>query len=481
MACPCIALLCALALSAGCGRPQAEGIAGATDGARPASAQRIPSGMAEMARDDMGMGPDGGLAPDPDAQGAPDPDAPATAGPQPNTETATDGGPTDPPVRDGGAMEPSAPGHPSQPVQAEPVACPGPSAADLALPEAGSGARSGCPPRTCVGDRRVSLDEARALTTDLDRYTGCTTVAGDLLVLNAQQTDLHQLSCLEHVSGSLVVWNAPRLQNLDGLSSLERVGDDLRIGIYLSHEVDNDSLTRIDALSALQIVGRDLRVSVKHTGDLHGLEGLRLVGQHAFVEGGFSTGQSQTGVPNRAVEDLSGLSGLSWIGGGLQVGTGIHSTRGLTALSRVGQDLVVGMWARELREVTGFPALTCIGRSLRLSGSGVTDAAPTRLDAFPRLTEIGYHVVIVSWASMQEMNPLAHVTRIGGDVTVSANGMLARFAWPAAQLAPGSRVSVRQNPALPECEVSAWLAAQPSSWQGSADLAGNAACSGGQP
>lgn len=121
-------------------------------------------------------------------------------------------------------------------------------------------------------------EEAHAETSDLSVFEGCTTVEGDIIVSHHPNADLQQLSCLEHLTGSLVIWASPALTSLDGLEALQKVDGDLSLGYYQSFLDDNARLARIDALSNLRVVGGSLFLNLFAVRSLEGLHGVTALG-----------------------------------------------------------------------------------------------------------------------------------------------------------------------------------------------------------
>ncbi len=225
--------------------------------------------------------------------------------------------------------------------------------------------------------------------TDLSAFDGCTAVAGDLVVNQYAGPDLQPLHCMELVSGKLVVLNSPGLTSLDGLDSLQKVGGNLGIGFAEQLIETNDSMTRIDAL---QVVGGNLSLFLKQVHTLDGLQALRVIGGGLNLSGYYlaaatDNGGTPAGVP---IDDISGLANLWLVGGTLDIGQGVRSTAGLDTLAEIGGDLSVRD-ANALSEVSGFPALTCIGRTFQVGGpeSWERNDVVQGVAGFPLLASIG--------------------------------------------------------------------------------------------
>lgn len=219
---------------------------------------------------------------------------------------------------------------------------------------AGSGAISGCAPRTCQGVDIAALETAAPLEqykSDVSAFAGCTEITGDVVVSAHAGSDLHDLSCLERVGGTVVIWNSPQLRSLDGLESLSEVGGSFELGEHLSLSVANDQLEHFDALSRLQAIGGRLSITGDPALQRFGeLPSLRVVGGEVFIE--FLYGASE----------IAGLNALEYVGGTFSLWRpeGLERVSGLQSLRTIEGSFV--LWgATDLTVLDGFPALECIG------------------------------------------------------------------------------------------------------------------------
>jgi len=248
------------------------------------------------------------------------------------------------------------------------------------------------------------LDVLGADVTDLTPLRGLTHVGGRLnLQVNHVLTSLSGLEDLESVGGNVYI-NLTQLQNLDGLRSLQTVGDDFVLD-------GNASLENVDGLAALTSVGRDLYI-----------------------------------FENPQLTDLDGLTALTTVGRDLRLlsNTGLRNVSGLRSLSRLGEDLYI--WACDgLVDLTGLSALReVVGVTLRanselttLDGLGpLTTVLDLDIRDNPRLTSVhGFDAITDLWAlriegnalltSLQGLNALKRVTN---GVRVRSNASLASLA-----------------------------------------------------
>jgi len=157
----------------------------------------------------------------------------------------------------------------------------------------------------CVGGVIRSAEEAA-------RYTGCTTVTGDLQIAGSKLRDLTALATLRSVSGALQIANNPELDELRGLERLGEVG---------SLEVrDNPELNDLAGLENLRTCGSVIVSRNKELSSLHGLEGLErteklvIQGNSLFDTSGLSKLREVgelTIADNPKLISLRGLNGLT--------------------------------------------------------------------------------------------------------------------------------------------------------------------------
>jgi hypothetical protein len=144
----------------------------------------------------------------------------------------------------------------------------------------------------CAGTIRISSEADIASV----KERGCTTITGELLIVNTPLTSLAGLETVTSVGGNLVVRGNAALKDLRGLDGVTSVGEILVIG-------ENDSLTSLHGLDALTNVGSDAVVrTCNQLTNLQGLDALRSVGGLLIVRN------------NNSLTSLSGLDGVTKVG-----------------------------------------------------------------------------------------------------------------------------------------------------------------------
>lgn len=124
---------------------------------------------------------------------------------------------------------------------------------------------------------------------DLERYSGCGAVQGDLTVSAPDVEDLSALSQLHVVTGTLTVTSNPELDDLEGLEGLSVVG-----GLEISNNPGLTDLTGLDGL----IDAKRVVISGNGIYTARGLGHLRQV-DHLILEN------------NHKLNSLAGLSSLT--------------------------------------------------------------------------------------------------------------------------------------------------------------------------
>jgi hypothetical protein len=271
-----------------------------------------------------------------------------------------------------------------------------------------------------------------------------------LLVAMTTNTDLGELSCLERVTGDLVIWNNPGLVALHGLESLTVVEGTLAIARFGSLSAQNENLRSIAALGALQVVGKDLAIDLAlPLPALDGFGALRAVG----ADLAFHSDSGQY-TPHEAI-DVSGFGTLASIGGTLAFDAidGLVRTSGFGALTVIGGGITVN-GATELASLSGFPRLTCLGNSLTVIQSYLEEnTALQSIGPFPSLDRIGGSVRIEGTPNLESIDLFGAVSRIdGGTIRIVDNPKLSTM--PVSALGwVGDDVVIGDNPSLPVCSL----------------------------
>ncbi|GAA3568127.1 hypothetical protein [Snuella lapsa] len=138
-------------------------------------------------------------------------------------------------------------------------------------------------------------------------------VIGDLINISGtapSSTDIYDLSPLKDLTQvfKLVINNNNSLKNLDGLSNIKIITDDLFIGQGLDLKGGNSSLEDISALSNIESIGGTLIIyNNGNLTSLTGLESLESVGRHLVIAN------------NDNLNSLNGLESLKTVGQNLEI------------------------------------------------------------------------------------------------------------------------------------------------------------------
>lgn len=188
------------------------------------------------------------------------------------------------------------------------------------------------------------------------------------------------------------------LADLAGLEALESVGGDL--GIY-----GPDSFVGVDSLVS---IGGNLDIASCGATDLTGLDALASVGGNVMIS-------------NSDVVVLTGLGALETVGGSVRLSEldgptlSLAGLDSLTSLTSLGLDDVAGAV-----DLTGFPALTTLPGGLELTSCDNL----TSLDGAEGLTELGA-LTITSNKTLVDVVALHGLSAVSGNVTIRGNVTLA--------------------------------------------------------
>jgi len=176
--------------------------------------------------------------------------------------------------------------------------------------------------RVCEGSFVIDDIDTAA---DLKALSRCTSVTGDLSIIDSPLTSLKGLECLAHVGGRLVISINRSLKSLEGLNKLESIGGDLEISY-------NFSLTSLAGLNNLKSVGGHLDIEHhEFLTSLKSLENITSIGGDLEIS------------YNLALTSLAGLNNLKSVGGRLDISINrsLTSLADLNNLKSVGGDLAI--------------------------------------------------------------------------------------------------------------------------------------------
>ncbi|MFH1808866.1 MAG: hypothetical protein ABIJ09_08975 [Pseudomonadota bacterium] len=180
----------------------------------------------------------------------------------------------------------------------------------------------------------VIIHDAAELVELGNSVSGCWRVQGHLTIgPSASLFDLAPLRGLVEVTGTLDITDNADLSHLTGLEALHTVGGALYLGHYDNAQgvhLGNDSLQDVHALSGLRQIGGSLTVQLSpELGSLHGLEELQTLGGHLLVQHCNDLGDV------RALHRLQSMGAYLW----LEDLPRLTSLEGLQNVSQVGTDL----------------------------------------------------------------------------------------------------------------------------------------------
>ena len=237
-----------------------------------------------------------------------------------------------------------------------------------------------------IGDITVSTQaEVDSLRTTL---AGKTVIDGKVLIgyglagdtLRSDITDLTPLSNVSHITGNLIIQRNGSLVNLNGLTHLQTIGGNFRIGAIFT-ENSNAQLTALGDFSVLQTIGGYFSVQNNDTlTDLGDFPALQTIGGFFYV------------YSNAQLTALGGFPVLRTVGEYFNV----YNNAQLTALGDFPVLRTVGEYFNvynnaQLTALGDFPVLRSIGEYFNVTNNDTL----TALGKFPALTSIGVGSITV--------------------------------------------------------------------------------------
>ena len=244
----------------------------------------------------------------------------------------------------------------------------------------------------CVGDRTYETAVA----------DGCTSITGSLSIQHATLADLDGLTRLNRVGQDLSIVGNDYLSNVDGLSSVSFVGGDVIVN-------GNKALTNVDGFSALAHIAGSLGVrSHLELENINGLSALVSLGADLVLEA------------NYALTNLDGLSGITQVPGSLKIlnHVALANLEGLSSLTSVSGNLIVKI-APSLTNLDGLSMVESVGSLLRVSNTNTAD-----LDGLSAVANIGSHLQVYSNPGLRDVSGLSALTEVFGDFEIRMNDSL---------------------------------------------------------
>lgn len=268
---------------------------------------------------------------------------------------------------------------------------------------------------------------------NLNGLSNVSTIVGGLTVLESNLTELTGLENLQIIQGELSIIGLDFLINLDKLSSLQSVGDRLRI-------MENDMLQSISALESVSYTNLNRSIKIEDNAELrslNGLQGLTIIQSYQYtVELVIKN--------NPRLQNLSGLDNLITLKGDLEIinNDSIQNLEGLNNLVSV--EGLISISENELLSSTiGMDQLTyCEGMTYYLNPSlinfnGFTNleslngvlnieecASLVDIEGFESLSELEFSLIIDNNDSLISMSAFQNLTYLDGSLVVRLNYLL---------------------------------------------------------
>jgi hypothetical protein len=221
-----------------------------------------------------------------------------------------------------------------------------------------------------------------SMLTSLSGLDNVTSAKGLLIEENTVLTSVNGLESLGTVDGWLQIKECPVLSSLMGLQALTEVTGRVVI-------TKLDALQSLTGLDALESVGEALHiVDMPVLASLDGMQGLRTVVKDILICGSYSLFEN-AGAPN--LVSVSGLSGLTEVGGGLEINNcdNLQVIEGINNLVAAGGLVVVRNDL--LTSITGFESLDILESAVNYNGIYINDnPALTTIDGTKTLRSTEY-------------------------------------------------------------------------------------------
>ncbi len=224
------------------------------------------------------------------------------------------------------------------------------------------------------------------------------TYTGDLWITEQEQVDAFHYV---RVTGNLAIYGEGIL-NIDGLSSLNKIGGTLRL--------DNTLVTNIDGLSNLDSIGNS--VWIWYNEELQNIDGLKGLTNLPGVLGGFSIWENPTLTHVDGLRNITSTGGRIWISSCAS----LENINGLRNVTSIGGDLRLGRLPL-IRDLDPLRNLTTVGGGLNIFYNDRLN----NLDGLRRLSSIGISLTVIHNARLRNLNGLRNTTSVGGSINIIDN------------------------------------------------------------
>jgi hypothetical protein len=325
----------------------------------------------------------------------------------------------------------------------------------------------------CLPDGITFETQAQIDSYQVD-HPGCAEIEGDV-VIGAYYNDidnLNGLSSVTRIGGDLLFYRTSGLQNLSGLDNLNSVGGDMTINenfaladltglnnlAYIGKNLyieNNNDLVDITGLDSLSDVGHDLWITNNfHLPALTGLE--RLTSIHGSLRLGnehlvdLTALENLTSVGdliiwgNNSLKNLSGLDHLISIEGYLQIcyDDSLVNLSNLNNLESIGTTLMI-QGNNSLTSLHGLEGLTSIPDYLQIENCD----ALSSLSGLDGLTSIG-NLDVLYCDGLVSFEGLQNVTSIEGGLVIDYNNILESLTGLDNVTSIGYIVNIEENNSL---------------------------------
>ena len=283
-----------------------------------------------------------------------------------------------------------------------------PLCTQLPLGDDDDSASAGCVP--CSGTYDISS------LADFTPILACESVSGSLRIdaLDASVTSLPDLSCLRTIGGDLQLSTSDGLRDIDGLSNLESIGNDLRTPAILTRLLMrlffNTQLEQVDGLLSLRSVGGTVSIDLSYAlTNVDGLSNLEVIGEDLHL------------YDDPLIENFNGFARLTSVGSyfGIALCGSVTHMEGFAQLTEIGGDLEVDQ-NDSLENIDGLSGVTSVGLGVSIS----TNPALANIDGLSGITTIPGNLRISQDDALTSVSGLANLTSIGGEADVTRNTSL---------------------------------------------------------
>ena len=261
-----------------------------------------------------------------------------------------------------------------------------------------------------------------------------TDIAGSVLIINNDITNIDALSNIQTISGTLTINHSNSLKDVNGLSGLRSIEGTLNI--------QSSAIENLDGLNGLTSIDGSLwLIKMENLRDIGGLSNVKSIDGWLVLN-------------DIAIENVNSLSNVTSISGKEGVGLSIVNNDkllqidGLSNLTSLEGSMYI-QHNEKLQHIDGLSNLTSISKTLLIWGNNLI----TDIDGLSNLTSISGELRLRENIGLTNINGLSNLSTLDGSIYIKRNSSLISIEGLSNLKASTGLINIENNELLSDCCV----------------------------